>query len=796
MRLEALFHRLTSHVRPALLALLCTLLALPSVVSADKWLDQLQNDMALAPGRQSAEGLLFPALIGMDPFPILSGNPEQFAEAETYIFLPRGNAQRQRIIEWVQRPAQQLVLEAVRTISESTGDYMFSLQIGKDKVPSEWVEAGFYIAKGEEDGLSLVGGSLNYLSDVRHRFNAVSYANGIARAEEGEGDEALLDYTHFLNVYRMMIDRPLALEKLTAIALTADAATKMRDLVFQYTREGDSVFTSTGITDALIETDERLLGYQRMQLPIAETYVAQQAFDYASAGGDRIDPDRFARMMILFGEDTEGLHAFGYAAAYREIGMLQGDRLQFEQVLNDVIADATRRWNYTDLHDPFLKNDAMADRVNQVRQVIIDRTLLDYLRNFENVRLGLLTEMSGTRSSLGAVAFYLENGNLPGQLVSIQPRFVRSLATNLDYLSYNERIEQSEPLKYWVPIRDEQFGPRETPSPYLIRIAFDDDGSLGSSRGLQAASRERDLPLVDVFVPGIGAERLDNLNAALTDGGLGMLATSRGSQFASDFVGQGSIPQFGLSAQDHAAFEQYLAGESAMFDFAALREVLKELVRENAPSEMDAQQLSVGLAALQVQGITPENAGQSVREQIRAGLDLLGSGAIDPEMIGTGMDFLAFGDDLSEMVPQYTGKSVDEVIDIVANMVERVMSVPSVRSAIAGANQGEFLSVSGVLTMADDVIDAVVTQETLGPIRDMLVTLKSSEEAQLVTEMFGSEAGTQSVVFALSDDNFLLYSVGRDNEDDRAALIDSGGVRGDMLFWPPAMSLYREYRNR
>ena len=281
------------------------------------------------------------------------------------------------------------------------------------------------------------------------------------------------------------------------------------------------------------------------------------------------------------------------------------------------------------------------------------------------------------------------------------------------------------------------------------------------------------------------------------------------------FFVEGTVPRFGLSEENHVAFEQYFSGASSDFNFGALRELLKELAAAEGFTEMDAQQFSVALAGIQTQGITPDNAGQQVREQLRGLLDMFSgdTGAntfgADPDMDGMdlGGDMAGLGDfadaammfgggDINETLTNVVGKSADQLIDYIGRVVEKLAEIPSLRDAIAKANRGEFMTASEAMRVSNDMIDVLITPAVMNPIRDMVVHFKNSEMGQVVAAMPVSNADATTVVFAIDDSSFLLYSVGRDGQDDRAALIDVLGMRGDYLFWPPPLSLYREYVNR
>ena len=104
--------------------------------------------------------------------------------------------------------------------------------------------------------------------------------------------------------------------------------------------------------------------------------------------------------------------------------------------------------------------------------------------------------------------------------------------------------------------------------------------------------------------------------------------------------------------------------------------------------------------------------------------------------------------------------------------------------------------ITAELRVSDDMVDAIVSPEIMNPIRDIVVHFKNSEMGQMMSAMPVMDEQSTRAGFAIDDSQFLLYSVGMDEDDDRAALVDDLGASGDMLFWPPTMSLYREYVNR
>jgi len=482
-------------------------------------------------------------------------------EEGTYIFLPKGNAQRAALISWANRPAQQAALEAVRTVTDPDENYMFSLQIGRDKVPSEWAEAGLYIESGYDN--LLFDAEYKYLERLLNALFVLKYSNGIAKAEAGEGDQALMDYAAFISLYRLLLERPTAYEKILSLKVIELTGDLMADLVYQYTRPGDSSFTPRGIADAILETDDAVqrFRFRDFNLPSVTEYSVRQAFEWASQGDRNVDPNRFAALMAIDSAFADGLTRFGVFAAVKSMAGPQRDRIDYDKKVLDVFTDYNRRWNYSDLHDPLLNNRSAGSMARQDYPLLGAIAVPQYSALFER-RLEMLTALGGMRCALGIVAFQLENNNLPGRLVSIQPRFVRSLDSNLDHMNYNRRIQQPEPLRYWVPLRDESFGPRETPAPYVIKVVFDEFGGLASGRGIPVASRTQDLADAIPF-PGFGERGQEFADAE----------TGLDSSQSGDMVGIDSEESTATAltfALNDTSFLLYSVGDNGTDDRAAL----------------------------------------------------------------------------------------------------------------------------------------------------------------------------------------------------------------------------------
>ncbi|XOV75476.1 MAG: hypothetical protein ACFHWZ_19200 [Phycisphaerales bacterium] len=203
----------------------------------------------------------------------------------------------------------------IREIGEEFDSHMMSMQLGADEVPAEWVEAGLYIENGRP-GLELVGAHFHYLDAMTDQLLVLAYSHGVALAEDDQGDLALEDYARFLALYRLLLDRPFAREKLFAMYIIRLNCEMMTDLAYQYTRPRDNAFTPIGIADALLETDETILQFERFLLPAGDVYKAQQAFDYATFGERRISADRFATMLAST-SNRPGLSAFGSCGVSR-----------------------------------------------------------------------------------------------------------------------------------------------------------------------------------------------------------------------------------------------------------------------------------------------------------------------------------------------------------------------------------------------------------------------------------------------------------------------------------------------
>jgi hypothetical protein len=354
-------------------------------------------------------------------------------------------------------------------------------------------------------------------------------------------------------------------------------------------------------------------------------------------------------------------------------------------------------------------------------------------------------------------------------------------------------------------MRDEQFGVRENPTRYPIKVVFDGDGLLAFALGASPATRARDLMDAIPF-PGFSADREtdedpmagNDMSTLLQMDALGGVQ-AQGLEALTQFMVSGTLPQFGLSPQDHSEFEAYLSGDSDSFNFEALRSVYKDMATEEGMTEQEAREFGEALRSPTSAVLFSPSSGDLMRTQLRALVQgFSANGGMDPSsMQGMGPAAMLFaGGDLNETVMNLTGKSVDQLIDYVGNVIDEFNAVPALRQAVEKAKSGGTITPAEGVAISHGTIDRLVTPQFMNPLRDMLVHFKNSEMAETVSQMAGMGADTTQVVFSLGDSSFLLYSVGQDEEDDRAALIDGGGLQGDILFWPPTFSLYREYVNR
>jgi hypothetical protein len=242
---------------------------------------------------------------------------------------------------------------------------------------------------------------------------------------------------------------------------------RVRDIAYVDFRYGKKELTPTQIAAVLdrLRTDGGYLRLDRLLFPTANKAATQQvvAHTFTPRGGPNTT---FGQTMARLAATQRPLRLFAEAARWDQVAAVHGNWFDTSERLTRVYDDMAARWPLP----PFdRRNELLSDyeKLNTTRFAVLSATIPDMSVLF-NDRQVIQTQLIGTKGALGIVAFYYGAKNFPPDIASIRPRFVKVIEA--DPFNRDRARGKEPPLEYFVPIRDQRFGPRETPQPHRINV--------------------------------------------------------------------------------------------------------------------------------------------------------------------------------------------------------------------------------------------------------------------------------------------------------------------------------------
>ncbi|HVZ95131.1 MAG TPA: hypothetical protein VG797_11545 [Phycisphaerales bacterium] len=410
-------------------------------------------------GTTDAAAELGPALVAMQPAPaflktvtdatLLTPKSPKWSEADA----------------WAAGEPQKKVLEALAKVTDPKSKYMFSLKYGAAATNPDWVKAGFFIDLS--DPPTLAAAKFNYLKTLDEMGKLITIeAARRASSDNAKGSLELL--TQWLRFSRMMADREFRAEKEWAFRTMLRAAERIRDLLYQ----NDQPFTPEMLIDTNKEIAERKLLLHRIKFPEGDRIAAQQLIVRTILERGGPNPDTFAATLARLGSADRPLMLFGEAAYWGQVEANHAGWFDTRDELERVHGDWKKRWDLDDPHDMMMRLPTDFSRMDKVRYSLIDLVGHD-LGGLIRARELLYLELSGTRMAVAVVGFKLAQSQWPPNIKAVQPKFIPE--NELDIYNFNASKNQFLEFRYWVPIRDQQWGPRDQPKPYAIGVVpFDD----------------------------------------------------------------------------------------------------------------------------------------------------------------------------------------------------------------------------------------------------------------------------------------------------------------------------------
>lgn len=413
--------------------------------------------------------------------------PPAVIEAMEFIMLlVPGDSEWDAAVAWATEEPQKAALEAFREATDRRGDHVFALPYGEG-APADLFAEGFGVTLN--DG-KLYDAELGYF-DYLDRLNMLVWIEANRLAEAGEGMDAAELLASEVRLGRMLADRPRFEEAFMGYATMLNACESLRDLVYR-NRELLSGRDTKRIGRLL---EDRTLRLDRLRFPNGGEIAVKQAIldTYERMG----DADAQALGGLLEGTDLP--------VSEDHIGYFEA-----VEAATRIFADWRLRWNL----DPY---DLIMDRPSYFTSLLASaesHALIVAVANAHDLlfemRLRLRAELAGTKLALGVVAYSNDFGAWPKPLVAIRPAYARDIDTD----PYDPL--QADQMRYFVPIRDQEWGPRETPHPHTIRVHVALDASelvhLAVSPALRHISDKAAVESMRAFTAAITSRGIEPRN--------------------------------------------------------------------------------------------------------------------------------------------------------------------------------------------------------------------------------------------------------------------------------------------
>lgn len=708
-----------------------------SSASADAFLNQANQAAAATPGTRAAEEVLFPALAAMEPSP--SGG------MELWDVMTLGEREQLwgELERWAAREPQQAALEALATVADP--ETRFVVGIGYDSAasaPESWREAGLVSSIGRGGELGTVG--FEYVDKIIS-LTELALVEGYRLAREGDGQGSLDVLIDLVRFGRIMAERPSYYEKSVAMVMMNTALERIRDVV--YSHEGS--FTASMLKEAVIELDDRTLTLTRIAFPVFERLAAEQALERAFVERGNVRAPDLAEILMKSESGDRPLRAFSEFAWYETLAGQHAGWFDTRDRIQGVWGDFQARWNNQNWNAESLDLPTEYSMTDPSKFALVRYfggfgSEVSYYTLLADLRFDLVTNLRGTYNALGVVAFKMENRAFPPVLAAIQPRYVSRLAQ--DPHRWNKTLNRQEDFGYFVPIRDQQFGPRELPGPYAVLVTVGE-----AEEGQEFLTPEMELEMESEALPmGSGMSLMGGGGAAGGGMGGGMDMTA---MFAEGFGGD-------LGGLEPPA--DLFDAETGGLRVDALRRWLLESIETVPMSGEELEQTNQQMMMLAQMWTTPEAA----RQQANAMFAMFASA---PE----------FREGLTGM-----GLDATELQGLVGDLFAELAGNSTVQGVLGRVRSGERLSEVDVRSMSKAMVEVAVQERYIEPFESLIGSFAGM--------MGGGGAGGETFVVMLDDSVFLLYSMGEDGRDGRAKVVGDRGA--DILIWPPLSSLHREHR--
>jgi len=452
-------------LRPLAAALILALV-LPAATRADEYIDQANAMYNSIRQAKRSDLVLLPVVAKMD------APPAPVNRVTKAMLVAAGTSSWSAAESWANAAPQRAVLAALKEvvkIEDPVEAMAFGQPYGAAAVATiaegvALIRAKLYTDLG--DPPMLAGARFLYL-DALENVACLANVEATRLAAEGKPDQAISVMIDWLFFARQITDRQFFDEVRWGDRMMIRSMERIRDIAYVDFRYGKKDLTPSQIAAVLerLRNEGGYLRLDRMLFPMANKLAAQQVVAHTFT--PRAGPNEsFGQTMARLAATQRPLRLFAEAARWDQVAAVHGNWFDTSDRINRVFDDMAARWPL----DPFDPRNSLTsdyEKLNKTRFAVVAAIIPDMSVLF-NDRQIILTQLVGTRCALGVVAFYYGAKNFPPDIASIRPRFVKVIEA--DPFNPDRARGKEPPLEYFVPIRDQRFGPRETPKPHRINV--------------------------------------------------------------------------------------------------------------------------------------------------------------------------------------------------------------------------------------------------------------------------------------------------------------------------------------
>jgi hypothetical protein len=369
--------------------------------------------------------------------------------------------------EWAQKETSKAVLEGIAKVvveEDFRKAFVFAQPYGVEAVADDLsvVEAGLYTELGAD--VMLAEADIKYMDELEN-MGILVHVEATRLLNEGKGAEALKTMRNWMFFTRQFADRPFYAEKRWALDSMELAAHRMRDLVYCDMRRSQPSLTPDQLADINKPMGPRgYLSFDRLELPVADSIAAEQLAARVIENKGKPIEGVFGPTIAKIETRERPLRLFSAAAKWDSIAKLHAGWWDTNDMIRGVRQDWERRWKLESFDPALTSTTDYQKHVAKGPKFALLRVTMSKIEELFPMRADIECELGGTRSSIGAYAFFLKNKQFAPALSAVRRDYLPGQLSDKDPYTRNGFI------LFFVPMRDTPQVIRQDPKPYSIRI--------------------------------------------------------------------------------------------------------------------------------------------------------------------------------------------------------------------------------------------------------------------------------------------------------------------------------------